>query len=42
MARVRKLKIWCILLYCDAFIVGLEIFCCCVFVVDVTKETAAW
>ena len=39
--RVRQLKIWCILLYCDALMVGLETFCC-VFVVDVTKETAAW
>ena len=42
-ARVRQLKIWCILLYCDAFMVGLELETfCCVFVVDVTKETAAW
>ena len=30
-------------IYCDAdaLMVGLETFCC-VFVVDVTKETAAW
>ena len=44
-ARVRQLKIWCILI----ILLGihgrtgeLETFCCCVFVVDVTKETAAW
>ena len=42
-SRVRQLKIWCILLYCDALMAGLELETfCCVFVVDVTKETAAW
>ena len=44
-SRVRLLTIWSgAYWYCDALMVGLELetFCCCVFVVDVTKETAAW